>query len=147
MTRPEHCTDRGAAAVEFALIVPMLFLLIFGIVDFGRAYQAKVELAHAAREGARKYSLTQDSSEASLAARRAATTLEDSDPAAAPHKVTVTPTGCEDTGDFGDEATVRASIQFSYLTPLPGLVAALFPGDALENPITLSEDGVMQCGG
>ncbi len=59
MSRCRPSSDSGAAAVEFALIVPILFLLIFGIVDFGRAYQAKVELAHAAREGARSYSILQ----------------------------------------------------------------------------------------
>jgi Flp pilus assembly protein TadG len=46
-------TDTGAAAVEFAIILPLLVMLVFGIIEFGRGYNAKVSLTHAAREGAR----------------------------------------------------------------------------------------------
>ena len=45
--------ERGALIVEFGLIVPILFLLVFGIVDFGRAYFTMNNLAAAVREGAR----------------------------------------------------------------------------------------------
>jgi Flp pilus assembly protein TadG len=45
--------DRGAAAVEFALISPLLFLLLFGIIEFGRAWNVRQTLTDAAREGAR----------------------------------------------------------------------------------------------
>ena len=45
--------ELGAAAVEFAIILPLLFALIGGIVDFGFAFNAQIGLAHAAREGAR----------------------------------------------------------------------------------------------
>jgi Flp pilus assembly protein TadG len=49
--------DRGAVAVEFVLLAPLLFLLLFGIVQFGRAYNAKIELTGAVREGARVLAL------------------------------------------------------------------------------------------
>ena len=45
--------ERGALVVEFGLIVPILFLLVFGIVDFGRAYFTMNNLSAAVREGAR----------------------------------------------------------------------------------------------
>jgi Flp pilus assembly protein TadG len=45
--------DRGAAMVEFAIVVPLLFTLVFGIVDIGRAYFLYNNLTNAAREGAR----------------------------------------------------------------------------------------------
>lgn len=45
--------QKGALVVEFGLIVPILFLLVFGIVDFGRAYFTMNNLAAAVREGAR----------------------------------------------------------------------------------------------
>src|SRR6266699_2915884 len=51
--------DRGAVAVEFALLLPMLLLLLFGIIDFGRALNAQITLTQAAREGARLASLNQ----------------------------------------------------------------------------------------
>lgn len=46
-------SERGAAAVEMALVLPVLILLIGGIVDFGRAYYTQIILTNAAREGAR----------------------------------------------------------------------------------------------
>jgi Flp pilus assembly protein TadG len=44
---------RGQALVEFALIVPVLLLLVLGIVEFGRAWNAHQVLTDAAREAAR----------------------------------------------------------------------------------------------
>ena len=46
-------SERGAAAVEFALIAPLLFMLIFGIIQFGLAWSQKEIFIQAAREGAR----------------------------------------------------------------------------------------------
>ena len=55
-----HPTSRGAAAVEFALVMPILIMLLFGIIEFGRAYNAKLTLANAAREAAREFVITGD---------------------------------------------------------------------------------------
>ncbi len=43
----------GASAVEFAIILPVLVLLIFGVIEFGFAIFDKVMITHASREGAR----------------------------------------------------------------------------------------------
>lgn len=45
--------DGGTALVEFALLTPLFFLIVFGIIDFGSAYNQQHELRSAAREGAR----------------------------------------------------------------------------------------------
>lgn len=45
--------DRGAAAVEFALVSVLLVMLIVGMVEIGRLYAAQLSVTHAAREGAR----------------------------------------------------------------------------------------------
>jgi Flp pilus assembly protein TadG len=45
--------ERGAAAVEFALVVPVLLLLVFGMIDFGRLLFTRNNLQSAVREGAR----------------------------------------------------------------------------------------------
>jgi Flp pilus assembly protein TadG len=45
--------------IEFALIAPLLILLLVGIVEFGRGYSAKVRLTGAARDGARSVALRQ----------------------------------------------------------------------------------------
>ena len=46
-------SGRGAAAVEFALVVPILLAIVLGIIEFGRAYNVQISLTHAARETAR----------------------------------------------------------------------------------------------
>ncbi len=45
--------ERGAAIVEFAIIFPVLIVLLFGVIDFGRAFFLRNNLIAAAREGAR----------------------------------------------------------------------------------------------
>ena len=44
---------RGQALAEFALVVPLFLILVFGIVDFARGIFAYSVLSNAAREGAR----------------------------------------------------------------------------------------------
>ena len=44
---------RGAAAVEMALVMPVLFLMLFGIIEFGWILSVQNSLVNAAREGAR----------------------------------------------------------------------------------------------
>jgi Flp pilus assembly protein TadG len=51
--------ERGAAAVEFAIILPVLVLIVFGIVQFSIQYNRQQGLHAAAREGARLASLPQ----------------------------------------------------------------------------------------
>ena len=45
--------SKGASVVEFALILPLLVMMVFGIFQFGIAYNNWIALTHAAREGAR----------------------------------------------------------------------------------------------
>jgi Flp pilus assembly protein TadG len=45
--------NRGNAVVEFALILPLLLLIVFGITEFGRAWMVVNVMATASREGAR----------------------------------------------------------------------------------------------
>jgi len=43
----------GQSLVEFALVVPLFFMLVFGIVDFGRLFFTQMTLQHAMREAGR----------------------------------------------------------------------------------------------
>lgn len=46
-------SETGAAMVEFALILPLLVLLLLGIIQFGFIFNAQITLTSAVREGAR----------------------------------------------------------------------------------------------
>jgi Flp pilus assembly protein TadG len=45
--------DDGAAMVEFALVAPLVLLIVFGIIEFGFAFSSQLELRSASREGGR----------------------------------------------------------------------------------------------
>jgi Flp pilus assembly protein TadG len=45
--------ERGASAVEFALALPVLVTMIYGIFEFGQLYEANASMQHALGEGAR----------------------------------------------------------------------------------------------
>jgi Flp pilus assembly pilin Flp len=46
--------QEGAAAVEFALLLPLLVLLLFGMIEFGLAFNSRIQATNAAREAARR---------------------------------------------------------------------------------------------
>lgn len=127
--------DHGAAAVEMAIVLPVLLLLIFGIVDFGRMLNAQLELTAAAREGARWAALGQSGVPARVAL--AAPSL---DPAPA-----TSVTACPATPAVGSNATVVATYPFSFVTPFAG-ISSLFGGSG-GGTVTLTGRGVMRCGG
>ena len=53
-TPPARPARRGAAVVEFAVIAPLFFMMVFGIIEFGRALMVQQILTNASREGARR---------------------------------------------------------------------------------------------
>ena len=53
----KYLAHRGQSLVEFAMVAPMFFLLVFGITDFGRLFFTQVTLQHALREAGR-YAVT-----------------------------------------------------------------------------------------
>jgi Flp pilus assembly protein TadG len=50
-------SDTGATAVEFAIVAPLLFLVMFGIVELGRAWWTKSSLQYAVERTARYYAV------------------------------------------------------------------------------------------
>ncbi|HXT58213.1 MAG TPA: TadE/TadG family type IV pilus assembly protein [Pirellulales bacterium] len=54
MIRQRRRNDRrGTSAVEFAFIAPVFFMLVIGMIEFGRAMMVQQALTNAARQGAR----------------------------------------------------------------------------------------------
>lgn len=117
--------ERGAALVEFALVLSIFVMILFGIIEFGRAYHVQLSLTHASREGVRVLAVTQDPSEAVAATMGAAATLDLA--ALQVEAGTCTP---------GEETYLRVAYPLTYDIPLFGSAT-----------IDLSSKAVMQCGG
>ena len=66
-----HRDELGAAVVEFALVVPVLFLIVFAVIDFGRALWTLNVLSSGVREGARAAAVREDNANAKATAKAA----------------------------------------------------------------------------
>jgi Flp pilus assembly protein TadG len=129
----------GAAAVELALVLPILLLLVFGIIDFGRAYNAKISLAQAAREGARVASLRADVNGDGVSdGKDVASRVDQAKGGLAVNPPSIN-SACSGSSGASDVASVTVSYTFTYATPI-GVLAGFAAG-----PITLSGTGVMRC--
>ena len=131
-------TQRGAVAVEMALVLPLLLVLVFGIIDFGRAFNAQVTLTQAAREGARLAALCNSSSPSTCGTVASRTT------AAAPNLSGVavtTTTTCPVGSTSATDAVVTVKWTLTFSGPLSGLIPG-FPGSQ-----TLTGTGHMPCQG
>jgi hypothetical protein len=77
--RPQSSRERGAALVEFALIAPLLILLVFGVIEYGMFFKDYLTVANTTRTGARVGSAAGSSADADYqilqAVKAAATAL------------------------------------------------------------------------
>jgi Flp pilus assembly protein TadG len=124
--------ERGASAVEFALVAPMLILLVFGIVQFSITYNRVQGLHAAAREGARIASLPQTTSGQITSRVNAAL---DGIPLNGAPTITISPNSsqpCNNRSGQTVKVTVQATTQLDI--PLWG-----------NQPLTLTGKGEFQC--
>ncbi len=120
--------ERGAAALEFALVVPLLITLVFGMVDAGWAINRYSVLNNAVREGARTASLGGDVATSKLAVTTALdTTMITSTPTITVSCTKSTGGGavCGSSDASGGTATVKATVTQGWLTPV---MATFVPG-------------------
>jgi type II secretory pathway pseudopilin PulG len=118
--------DRGAAAVEFAIVLPLLLMLVFGIIDFGRMASASVQLSAAARAAAQAYVLGGDPTKAANDVFLQGT-------------IEVDPVSqCPPNPDANATASVKLTYKYKYITPVA--VLAGITGDP-----TLTATGVVPC--
>ena len=104
--------ERGDGLVEFALILPILMLVLMGIVDLGRAVYAYNVVANSAREGAR-YGIASPSDTIGMiyAARSFAVGLDQ-------NRITVTI-------DNPTSDTVRVAVHYDFQLVTPLMAQAL----------------------
>lgn len=96
--------------VEFALVLPVLLLLLLGIIDFGFYFYNDLQLTQAARDAAR-YASVNDSAGAQGAIADARSRLVSSN---------IT-TETIDYGTQGNQARVALQATYTFVTPLPGI--------------------------
>ena len=123
-------SEKGASAVEFALILPILLMLVFAIFEFGIAYNNYISLTHAAREGARLAAVNRDEIEGLdwFEAR-----VKNSSPTITDKIESITLSG-ED-GDIGDPVSVTVTMA-AFIIEIP------FAGTY--GPITLSNTATLR---
>jgi Flp pilus assembly protein TadG len=106
--RSRAAGDRGAVAVEFALILPVLLLIVVGTIEFGRVYSQVQVYNGAAREGARCAAVMASEVADCNTLGDVQTRINDaSDPYPDPPAATITPSGgCTDS-TIGQDVTVQ----------------------------------------
>ncbi|MFN8232115.1 MAG: TadE family protein [Actinomycetota bacterium] len=124
--------QEGAAAVEFAIVASLLFMLIFGIIDFGFAFHAWNNTANAAREGARRAAVDPNTADIVARTQQAARTLD-------PSKLTISVEcstndgvsfgGCGPSNSWQEGDVIRVNVDYAYdlITPLGSFVPGLGP--------------------
>jgi Flp pilus assembly protein TadG len=105
---------RAAAAVEFAIVAPVFFLLVFGLIEYGRMVMVQQIITNASREGARTAVLDG----ATTAGVQAAVTNYLTSGSISGATVTVNPNP-PTTAQYGDPVTVTVSVPFSQVSWLP----------------------------
>jgi len=106
--------EKGQSLVEFALVLPILVLILSGIVQFGSIYNDYIVLQNAAREGARAGVVGKSDTEISNIVYAYADSLD-------PARLTVTVDPAEGVRRSGDTLTVN--LQYS----LPVTIGLLKP--------------------
>jgi len=109
-------SERGAAAVEFALVLPILVLILFGVIEFGGVYNAQLMVTGAAREAARAMAIDGVVAEAQAVALDAAIGIAPAD-----LDVDVSPTSCV----AGTDITVEVTYDRPFLTGFFGTTIEL----------------------
>ncbi len=122
---PSTQSERGAAAVEMAFVLPILLALVMGIIEFGHAYNTQISLTNAAREGVRVMAITHDPNDATNAALSAAVSVND---------LTATSVTVPDDCTGGEQVTLTINYSLETITGFAG-------------PFNLTGKGVMLCGG
>ncbi|WP_066258703.1 TadE/TadG family type IV pilus assembly protein [Neobacillus drentensis] len=104
-------SEKGQSLVEFALILPLFLMLLFGIVDFGRAFHAYLTIDHAGREAARAASIGKDNAAVKLVAKKQGSSIGLNEDRVDISTASRTP---------GTDITITINYQFNFITPVLG---------------------------
>ncbi|XAS71015.1 TadE family protein [Micrococcaceae bacterium Sec5.1] len=129
--------ERGAVAVEMAILLPLLLLILIGIMEFGRVLNVQVSLTEAAREGARYAAVHYKDGGLNVSGKAlaAAPSLNGLGVSVSDNASSCAP---------GSNVTVTTSVS---LPSMSGFLDAGFFGGPGIFPLNMTGVGVMRCGG
>jgi Flp pilus assembly protein TadG len=109
---------QGAAAVEFAVVAPVFFLMIFGMIEIGRAVMVQQIITNASREGARIAVLDSTTPTHDTVVNSVKSYLQNGGVSGSAATVTISPNEPTSAG-YGQPVTVTVQIPFSSVSWLP----------------------------
>ncbi|MEP6871684.1 MAG: TadE/TadG family type IV pilus assembly protein [Anaerolineaceae bacterium] len=128
-----RATETGQSLVEFAMVLPLFLVLLFGLVDFGRAFYSWILITNAAREGARAGAVQMDWPSMQSAAYNSICNPYPGSCSLDTSQMVLTSNGVQ--GARGSQVSVDITYTFSYATPLGDLMALLPGGGSLATPL------------
>lgn len=122
-------SERGQALVEMALVLPLFFLLLFGVIEMGRVGYAYITVCNAARAGGRVATIGGTDLDIMNSVKSAATLLDSA-------SLTINITPSQDERQSGLGVTVNVSYPVQLIIPL---ISNIIP-----NPVIVSSSIIMR---
>ena len=134
MERHRKGREKGAALVEFALLAPLLIILVMGVIEFGWLFAQMNEIRHVAQEGARWGAVSHPDIDGSGSADWGDLAARACGAANLPSGTSVDVSGTYSGAAKGDTATVTVTATVQSLSNLP--IISTFLPDTLTNTAT-----------
>lgn len=122
-------SKKGQALVETALTLPLLLLVLMGIIEFGRIFNAELIVANASREGARYLALHSTDTQIQTTVQTLTPTLDQS-------KISVFITPSQASRTSGTAATVEVDYNLQIIAPFVNII--------IGNPFKVSSQTTMR---
>lgn len=112
--------EDGAAALEFALVVPILLAFVFGIISYSYMFSVRQAITQAAAEGARAAAVASSGQSATEAVEAVNSALSGYGMTCGAGGLTCTPV----TSSCGGESCMQVTVSYAYRanTPMPNLL-------------------------
>jgi Flp pilus assembly protein TadG len=152
--RSLHRDESGQALVEFALVLPLLLVLVFGMLDFGKAYNYWIDSTHLSATGARWAAVNKNpgagsslSLQESIRGQADTAELRNGGTAAVASPLQVCISFPDGTSNVGDPVEVAVSTDYTFLNYLQvetGVTSKTITGSStmrIERPPTNYSEG------